>query len=239
MFFTEEYKWIFGAIVFALRFYAIAGGFYLIFYILKRKKFAKRKLQLDYPQYSQLKKELLLSTSTMIIYGISSSLLLYWYNKGFTTIYISVHTFGYGYLVLSILLMIFIHDAYFYWTHKLMHHVPILYRFHKIHHQSHNLNPWSAFAFHPVEAAISLGIMPLFIFIFPVHPFALITFFTIVTFYNVVIHLGFKAYSSENSNTIRNTAENHEIHHKEEKCNYGLYFTFWDKTMRTYRQKKC
>ncbi|MFC4817331.1 sterol desaturase family protein [Flavobacterium sp. GCM10023249] len=235
MFFTEEHKWIFGAFLFALRFYAIAAGFYFLFYIWKSKKIATHKIQPEYPERKQLKKEFLLSTSTMLIYGLSASLLLFWYDRGLTTIYTSVQPLGYCYLILSILYMICLHDCYFYWTHTLMHRVSFFYQFHKIHHQSHNLNPWSAFAFHPVEALLSLGIMPLIIFIIPVHPLALLIFFTIVTVYNIIIHLGYKIQSAGLSNGIQNTAENHELHHREERYNFGLYFTFWDKIMKTYR----
>ncbi|WP_293894179.1 sterol desaturase family protein [Flavobacterium sp.] len=235
MFLYKDYNLLVMVAIFVLRFCLIAGIAYFIFYVWKRKEFIHLKLNQKQPDFIQLKTELLYSAITLLIYSISFYLLIYWYQKGYTQIYFKIGTFGYAYFFLSILMMVLIHDAYFYWSHKLMHQLPFLFRFHKIHHFSHNPNPWSAFSFHPVEAIISLGIMPIILFTLPVHPYALIVFSTVVVVYNVYIHLGYNIKFLFMGSALRNTAQNHDLHHRVSKYNYGLYFSFWDRIMKTYK----
>lgn len=126
-----------------------------------------------------------------------------------------------------------LHDTYFYWTHRFFH-LPIFFNWiHKTHHRSHNPTPWAAFSFHPVEAIISAGIIPLIIFCIPCHPFSIFTFLTFMTLINVVGHLGYEIFpKSMARNRIlkwQNSSTNHNLHHKQSKYNYGLYFTFWDR----------
>jgi len=235
MFLTEEHNWLLGALLFALRYYFLATVFFFVFYVWRHKKLIPLKFNPKYPSKNQLKTEFLYTACTFIIYAASASLLMYWYQNGWTKIYLGVDTFGYLYLFFSILLMLLVHDSYFYWTHKLMHSLPFLYRFHRIHHRSHNPNPWSAFSFHPVEAIISLGFVPIIVFFIPVHPLALTIFFTIMTTYNILIHLGYRISVAQFKNQFQNTAENHELHHQKRRYNYGFYFSFWDRLMKTYK----
>lgn len=235
MFLNNDYNLLTGILLFALRYFLFAGIAYFIFYVWKEKQFIYLKLNQKQPAFKQIKNELLYSTTTLLIYSTSVFLLIYWYQMGYTTIYSKIETYGYAYFFCSILIMIVLHDAYFYWSHKLMHQLPILFRFHKIHHFSHNPNPWSAFSFHPIEAIISLGIIPIIIFTVPVHPYALFVFSTFMTLYNVYIHLGYKINFLFLGNLTQNTAENHDLHHRVSKYNFGLYFSFWDKIMKTYK----
>ena len=55
--------------------------------------------------------------------------------------------------------MILLHDTYFYWAHRAMHHPKIYRHVHLVHHLSQNPSPWAAFAFHPFEAVIEAGIV--------------------------------------------------------------------------------
>ena len=235
MFLNNDYNLLTGVLIFVLRYCLIAGVAYFVFYVWKKREYINLKLNQKQPEFKQIKSELLYSATTLLIYSISVFLLIYWYQNGYTKVYFNIGTFGYGYFFISILLMVILHDAYFYWSHKLMHQLPFLFCFHKIHHFSHNPNPWSAFSFHPVEAIISLGIMPIILFTIPVHPYALIVFSTFVTLYNVYIHVGYKVNFLFMGSTIQNTAENHDLHHRVSKYNYGLYFSFWDRIMKTYK----
>lgn len=236
MFFTDEYNSILASMaVFAFRYYFIAGILYYIFYIQKWKSFVHLKLDKKNPAPSQLKTEFIYGGATLLVYSFSTLLLIFWYQQGWTKIYLSLQEYGYFYLIFSIAAMIILHDTYFYWTHWLMHKMPFLYRFHKIHHRSHNTNPWSTFSFHPVEALITLSIIPIIVFLLPVHPIALLVFSTILTVYNIWIHLGFKTMVPIFKNSYQNTPENHDFHHKNGKHNFGFYFIVWDKIMNTYK----
>jgi sterol desaturase/sphingolipid hydroxylase (fatty acid hydroxylase superfamily) len=240
MFFFNENSWVAGAIIFILRYFLTAGIAYFIFYIWKKKKLSHLKIQQKFPKTKQLRNEIFFSFLTLLIYSGTAGTVLYLYKKGLTKIYLDVNDYGVFYLAGSILLMILLHDTYFYWTHKLMHTSKWLYRFHKIHHQSHNPTPWAAFAFHPVEALISLGIIPLIIFSIPTHPLALMAFLTLMTIYNVLVHLGYEIFGKKFPNhpigKWQNTATNHDLHHQiGGRFNLGFYFSIWDRIMGTYR----
>ncbi|WP_171971867.1 sterol desaturase family protein [Mangrovimonas sp. DI 80] len=182
----------------------------------------------------QIKREVLYSLLTFLIYGSSLWLFVFWVENGYTKSYNNLHEYGLPYFFASILLMVFIHDTYFYWTHRLIHHSKFFKHIHKVHHSFTSPTPWAAFAFHPWEAIISLGFIPIILFVIPHHQWALVVFITFLTLYNVLIHLGFSIPKLKQFKLL-NTPDAHDYHHLKSKKNYGLYFTFWDRLMGTYQ----
>lgn len=243
MFFFKENSWMAGAMILIFRYFFIAGIAYFVFYTCKKNKLSHLKIQHKLPSSNQLKNEILYSLLTLLIYSGTSGIVLYWYQAGITKIYLDINDYGIFYLIGSVFLMIVFHDTYFYWTHQLMHRYKWLYKFHKIHHLSHNPTPWTAFAFHPVEALLSLGIIPLIIFNIPTHPLAFILFLTFMTAYNVLIHLGYDIFPEKSFFHLigkwKNTTSDHDLHHEiGGRFNYGLYFSIWDRIMGTYVEKR-
>jgi sterol desaturase/sphingolipid hydroxylase (fatty acid hydroxylase superfamily) len=135
--------------------------------------------------------------------------------------------------------MFLLHDTYFYWTHRAMHHKKLFRAMHLVHHKSVNPSPWAAYAFHPLEAIVEAGIFAVFLFTIPIHPLHLLVFFFAMIVYNVYGHLGYELYPAGFSKHWLgkwiNTSVNHNQHHQHFKGNYGLYFTFWDRLMGTIR----
>ena len=133
--------------------------------------------------------------------------------------------------------MIVVHDTYFYFTHRMMHHPRLFKFFHLVHHKSVNPSPWAAYAFNPSEALVESGIIYVFVFTFPIHLIHIFVFLIFMTLYNVYGHLGFEIYPKGlNKHWLgrwMNTSVNHNMHHQFFKGNYGLYFTFWDRVMNT------
>ena len=234
--FSHSEIWIIVTILFILRYMAIAGFIYYIFYEWKRAKFSILKIQKMVPGKAQIKREILYSLLTFLIYGSSIWLFIYWEAHDYTKSYENITEYGLGYFLVSILIMILIHDTYFYWSHRLIHHSKFFKYIHKVHHGFKSPTPWASFAFHPWEAIISLGFIPLILFILPHHKWALVIFITFLTFYNVLIHLGFSIPKLK-SLSFMNSPDAHDFHHSKAKMNYGLYFTFWDKWMGTYYSK--
>ena len=115
--------WIIGAILvlFAGRYFALAGIFYLLFYRLGIRKFAKFKIQPRSPKPRQVRTELMYSMSTILIFSSVALVNLWLYRKGMTTIYLSIPDWGWVYLFASLILMVLVHDTYFYWSHRLLH----------------------------------------------------------------------------------------------------------------------
>ena len=154
-----------------------------------------------------------------------------------TTIYRNIHQHSMLYFWLVFPFMLIVHDTYFYWTHRLMHHPKLFTFFHVVHHKSVNPSPWASFSFQPTEAIIESAIIYIFAFAFPIHILHLFIFLIFMTIYNVYGHLGFELFPKWfNKHWFFkwfNTSVNHNMHHQYFKGNYSLYFTWWDRIMKT------
>ena len=225
--------WMLLLLILVLRYVLIAGIPYLWLYVFGQNKYKALKLQDEVPKKKQIIKEIKYSLSTLFIYSSGIWLFLYWLKRGYTRSYIEISDFGWPYFVFSIVLMIIIHDAYSYWIHRLIHHKSLFKYVHLLHHKFKNPSPWSAFAFHPFESLLTLGIIPVIMFLMPWHNLALIIFITIIIVYDTFIHLG---YNIKELKIFKwqNTPKDHDVHHRNSKHNFGLYFTYWDRLMGTY-----
>jgi Delta7-sterol 5-desaturase len=225
----------------ALRYFAIAGIAYLVFYIFFRKKFDRYKIQKLFPARSDYVREVGFSMLTFVIFAAIAILLVFSPIRPYTRIYTEPATYGWGYFVLSIILALLIHDTYFYWTHRLMHHPKLFKLFHLTHHRSTNPSPWAAFSFNPLEVVVEGAIIFVVVFLIPIHPLAIVAFLFLMTVYNVYGHLGYEIYPNRlirsRAGKWLNTSTNHNMHHKYFRENYGLYFRFWDEWMGTTHPK--
>jgi sterol desaturase/sphingolipid hydroxylase (fatty acid hydroxylase superfamily) len=147
--------------------------------------------------------------------------------------YASISDLGWPYYFASLVLMILLHDAYFYWTHRTMHHKSLFRVFHRVHHLSHNPSPWAAFSFHPLEAVVEAGIILLIVLLIPHHKSAIPVFLLFMTTMNVLGHLGYelypKGFSRHPVGRWLTTSTHHNMHHHRGKGNFGLYFNWWDR----------
>jgi sterol desaturase/sphingolipid hydroxylase (fatty acid hydroxylase superfamily) len=102
---------------------------------------------------------------------------------------------------------------------------------------STNPTPWAAFAFHPLEAIVEVGIVPIMMFLMPLHPLALLVWVLYQTGMNVLGHLGFEIFPAGFTegfiSKFSNTSTHHNMHHKYVTSNYGLYFNIWDRILGT------
>jgi sterol desaturase/sphingolipid hydroxylase (fatty acid hydroxylase superfamily) len=133
--------------------------------------------------------------------------------------------------------MIVLHDTYFYWTHRFMHLKRVYPIVHRVHHVSINPSPWAAYSGHPLEAAIAAGIFPLIAFLIPAHWTAMAIYLFYMLFMSVMGHAGFEFYPKNFLRTWvgrwQTTATHHNLHHQFFNGNYGIYFSFWDRVMKT------
>jgi len=220
------------------KYFLIAGPAFLIFYIFLRKKITYKKIQQPFPHKKDYGREIIFSVLSIIIFSFPPLLMLYSDSiRPHTTFYKNISDYGWVYAILAFPLMLLMHDTYFYWMHRLMHHPKLFSLFHLIHHKSHNPSPWAAYAFHPLEAAAESLIFVIFLFTIPVHSIHLMLFFIFSLVYNVYGHLGFELYPGGfNTHWLGkwiNTSVSHNMHHQYFKGNYGLYFTIWDRLMGT------
>ena len=226
----------YGAGIFGFRYLAFAGLAFAAWYG-RRDAQSRGKLQASIPDLPQLAREIAYSVVAVLVFGLVIGVIAAWGIGPRTRLYHDVAQYGWLYFWASIPLMVLVHDAYFYWTHRLMHTRALFRAFHAVHHLSTNPTPWTAYAFHPLESAVqALGVV-LVIFIMPSHPLALIVFQTISTAINVYGHLGYELYPRDWPRHWLgrwiNTSVAHNFHHETARHNYGFYFLFWDRMMGT------
>ena len=222
------------------RYFFIAGLAFLIFYILFKERFSGRRIQTKMPKMADHRRDIFYSVITILIFGALPVIFLT--NdavRPYTRLYQNISDYGWVYFFLAFPLMFLIHDTYFYWTHRMMHHPKLFKLFHLVHHKSTSPTPWTAYSFHPLEAVVETGIFVLIIFIMPVHELHLAVFFFIMFVYNVYGHLGYELFPQRFHKTWIgkwvSTSVAHNMHHQYFKGNYGLYFLFWDRWMGTLR----
>lgn len=223
------------------RYLVFSGGAWLVFYIFLRKSSARFRIQEKFPEPSMIRMEIGWSLSTFAIFGAMAILIGWMQSKGWTLIYLHFNDYPAWWFWLSIPAMLLLHDTWFYWSHRFMHLKKVFPLVHRIHHLSNNPTPWAAFSFHPIEAVIEAGILPLIALLIPAHPVAILIFLVIMTIMNVVGHLGYELLPSGFTKwyitRMSNTSTHHNMHHRLVKCNYGLYFNIWDRIMGTNHEK--
>lgn len=189
---------------------------------------------------AQIRREIGWSLASAAIYGVPAGIVAWgWQNRGWTQIYTDPHTYPLWYLPLSVLLYLAAHDTWFYWTHRWMHRPRPFRLAHAVHHASRPPTAWAAMAFHPVEALTGAVVIPLLVFVIPVHVAALGLVLGIMTVMGVTNHMGWEIFPRfmwrGPVGEWLITASYHQRHHAEYRCNYGLYFRFWDRLCGTDR----
>lgn len=225
-----------------VRYFLVSGAFFLVFYTEKLKNirsrfYSRRKISSKFPSAKIYRMEMKYSIQTSLVFGVSGAFLLTGWKVGVIEIYTQVDQHGWAYFLFSLVFVLLAHETYFYWTHRIMHHPKIFRFFHQIHHRSVNPSPWASFSFNFLEAVVEAIAIPLIVFFIPVHIGVLLAVLTLMTVLGVVNHLGFEIYPKNFQNSLIGrwwiTPSHHFLHHSRGNCNYGLYFTFWDRWMGT------
>ena len=141
-------------------------------------------------------------------------------------------------LVAQLVMAIIIADFAFTMMHYLSHRWPILWRLHAVHHGVGRLCGFNGLVRHPIHQSLDtiVGSAPLVILGMPPEVAVLlglsISLQLIVQHSNVAYALG----------PLRNHLSIGQIHHlhhvnwgKEGDCNFGLFFTFWDRILGTFQ----
>ena len=232
-------RWLWEAFHILEDYLKFATGAFILFYFLLKRPLWFRKIQQKMPKMSDYLRDFLFSFLSITIFAtvtITTLTIL----RPYTNVYNDIHEYGTAYYIFTWIWMLLLHDTWFYWSHRLMHHPKVFKYVHLVHHKSTNPSPWTAYAFHPLEALIQIGIFPLIAFTLPVHIGAISWFFLFQIVYNVYEHLGFELYPKGFHKTwigrLVITSVSHNLHHKRFTGNFGLYFLFWDRAMGTMRE---
>lgn len=222
-----------------VRYFLVAGAFYLFFYKWYREKWSPLKISArDYPS-NQFRKEVKWSIYTSIIFAIVATATLWLWQQGYTKIYLDWNEYGILYLPLSLIISLLIHELYYYWVHRWMHLPRIFKIVHKVHHDSNITSPWTAFSFHPLEGLLQALVLPIILIFIPLHWSIILIQLVIMSISSVINHLDIEIYPEKFRQhplgKLLIGAGHHAQHHKKFKYNFGLYFTFLDKIHKTER----
>jgi Delta7-sterol 5-desaturase len=182
----------------------------------------------------QIRREIYWSLASAAIYGVPAGIVAWgWQNAGWTQIYVDIGRYSLWYLPVSVFLYLAAHDTWFYWTHRLMHRPYWFKLAHAVHHESRPPTAWAAMSFHPWEALTGAIVIPVLVFLIPIHIGALGLVLAIMTIMGITNHMGWEMFPRAivhgrfGKGLI--TATHHQKHHDNYRGNYGLYFRFWDK----------
>ena len=219
------------------RYFLAAGFFYYYYFVARSREFSTKRLSPRGVRKGQLKKEISWSIKSSAIFALVGAGAYWLWQNGLTAVYTDISAFSYWYLPISLMSILFLHETYYYWIHRWMHHPKIFRIVHKVHHDNLTPTPWTAFSFHPWECLLEAIILPVILLIVPVHPVVLGFYLLVMRVSSVVNHLDIEIYPERFQKSRLGKlvigATHHHYHHSEFKTNYGLYFTFWDKWMHT------
>ena len=241
---TTSYLWrefvaVFPAVlILELGRYVLAAGLVsALIWAFWRTGLNARKIQARSAGWANYYREVLASLRTVFIFAATGFSMYLAVKAGWLTIYQDFGVRGPVYFAFSLVAMVVAHDAYFYWSHRAMHHPRFFRWIHRTHHKSYTPTPWTAYAFDAPEAIVMAAFVPLWVALIPMHDLAVYIFMTWQIVRNVLGHAGVEL-SPVSGNPSRlfgwlNTTTHHDLHHQNVRFNYGLYFSWWDRWMGT------
>jgi sterol desaturase/sphingolipid hydroxylase (fatty acid hydroxylase superfamily) len=140
----------------------------------------------------------------------------------------------------NILIGIVVLDMFDYWWHRFNHRIPLLWRFHKVHHVDTHVDVTTALRFHPGELFFSALIKSVWIVIWGPTFWAFIIFESCVSLAAHFHHCNID-FPDKIENPLRAifvTPRFHTAHHtvckRTGNANFSTIFIFWDKVFKTY-----
>lgn len=218
------------------RYVITAGVIWLVLWVVFAGPLRNRKIRPDRPALRQLLSEFGFSMRTAVIFSFGGFLIYLMAMAGWLRTDDAV-ALGWAWGVPCLVLMILVHDAYFYWAHRLLHQ-PGLFRWgHRRHHRSHNPSPFTAYSFDTAEAVLLALFMPLWLLAVPTTWEVVALFMLHQIVRNVIGHSGYEIFPARADGKPlfgwMTTVTHHDLHHAQAGWNYGLYFSWWDRWMGT------
>lgn len=145
------------------------------------------------------------------------------------------------FMILQFFAMLVLHDAYFYWCHRLLH-LKMFWKIHSIHHKAVEPTIVSSHVFHFVETFINYTFTVWFILLAGIIcggvyyiPIMLFVIFTIA--WNIYGHGKKDIFPLKIRKSFLGKyiiwSHYHTLHHQKGRGNFGFLFVFWDNVMNT------
>jgi sterol desaturase/sphingolipid hydroxylase (fatty acid hydroxylase superfamily) len=132
-------------------------------------------------------------------------------------------------------------DLAIYAQHVVFHHVPWLWRLHRMHHADTELDVTSGFRFHPVEIVLSILLKGLVIVLLGIPAGAVLAFEIVLNGSSLFNHANVRLPPGIERvlRWLIVTPGMHRVHHsivvRETNSNYGFNLPWWDRLFGTYR----
>jgi sterol desaturase/sphingolipid hydroxylase (fatty acid hydroxylase superfamily) len=131
-----------------------------------------------------------------------------------------------------------------YWFHRTAHRIPVLWRFHRVHHSDTRMDASTNLRAHPVDLLVYFGLSNVVAAaIFGMDVTALGVFFLVITPYVFIEHsnIKFPAWLDKTFGLIFTTPNMHKVHHEQDQyytdSNYADIFIIWDRIFGTFKYK--
>lgn len=152
--------------------------------------------------------------------------LIHWFNSGIA-----------GTIIISILVL----DFFGSWlVHFTEHKVPVLWRFHIIHHADNNVDVTTGLRHHPIESVVRGLFFFVGIFISGAPMYAVMMFQTLLVFSSAFTHanISLPSWLDKTLSLVFVSPNMHKVHHHWQQpytdSNYGAIFSIWDRLLGTF-----
>ncbi len=143
-------------------------------WLLSKTSWVSRKIQAREATRADFRREFTSSIRTVAIYVAVMLPFVWLFTVGILPTYQGVY--GWGTYAVYLAAIIFAHDAYFYWSHRAMHH-PLLFKtFHRHHHKTITPTAWTSYSFDIGEAFVMVAFMPIWLVLVPTPGGVIFTF---------------------------------------------------------------
>src|SRR5262245_38903284 len=119
-----------------LAYVAAAGAAWVCLYFVFARWLVNRRISTKPLPARQMGLEIACWLRSLAVYGVFGGVIAFAYLSGWTPMYLRIDQHGWTWFVISVVLSILVHDTYFYWTHRLMHHPRLFRLMHRTHHLS-------------------------------------------------------------------------------------------------------
>lgn len=166
------------------------------------------------------------------------------YQRGYTRLYTGwpPNAWQAAYMLLAVVILDYLHDAWFYWTHRLLHWKPLYVHVHAVHHTSTVPTAFTGYSFHVVEAVIVFANEVLVCFLLPLHAGLHRAYHLFTTVIHEGGHAGYEVSPfvptleqlaslvilGKRPCSALNTVRHHDMHHRFPRTHFSLYMTHWD-----------
>ena len=147
-------------------------------------------------------------------------------------------------LAIELVIVLLLLDAAIYLQHLLSHRIPLLWRFHRVHHSDHEIDVSTALRFHPIEIGFSMLYKCAIVVSLGASWWAVLIFEILLNASAMFNHanISLPPRADRFLRSLIVTPEMHLVHHSrskaEQNLNFGFFLSLWDRLFNTYRDQR-